>query len=204
VLFRSRERTNDICAQLLAREAGAPELELLTRLMLDRVPDALEHSNRVARYARSIAREMRLDKQAADLLDLGARMHDLGKGAMPEALLTKPSPLTCGETAIMRRHVDAGVEILAATNDLAEAAPIVHASHEWFGGSGYPRQLAGLAIPLASRVIAVADAYDAMTQDRFYRTHLDSADAVGEMLRCCPRQFDPEVVRAFLTVLGRH
>jgi putative two-component system response regulator len=202
--FELRDRTNDVCMLLQERLSGTPELELLAKLMLDRVPDALEHSNRVARYARSIAREMRLDEKAVETLELAAKMHDVGKAAMPEALLTKPSPLTSGETAIMRRHVDAGVEILSATRELCETAPIVHASHEWFGGAGYPRQLAGLAIPLASRIISVADAYDAMTQDRFYRTHLDSADAIGEMLRCCPRQFDPEVVHAFLTVLGRH
>jgi HD-GYP domain-containing protein (c-di-GMP phosphodiesterase class II) len=104
--------------------------------------------------------------------------------------------------AIMRRHVDVGAEILDATRTLRAAAPAVLASHEWFGGGGYPRKLAGAAIPLASRIIAVADAYDAMTEERAYRSACDAADAVTELLRCCPAQFDPEVVRAFLAVLG--
>ena len=206
--FELRERTNDICARLQASVSStvscSRELDWLTRLMLDRVPDAVEHSRRVARFAKSIARELGFDQAAANVLEVAAKMHDVGKAAMPEALLTKPSPLTPGETAIMRRHVEAGVEILAATREMSQAAPIVQASHEWFGGGGYPRQLNGTAIPLASRIISVADAYDAMTQDRAYRNHLDSADAVGEMLRCCPAQFDPDVVGAFLSVLGTH
>ena len=80
----------------------------------------------------------------------------------------------------MRAHVEAGVEILSATSILCATAPIVRASHEWFNGQGYPSGLAGTAIPLASRIISVADAYDAMTQDRRYRTRLDSVEAVSE------------------------
>ena len=80
----------------------------------------------------------------------------------------------------------------------------MRASHEWFGGGGYPRQAAGIAIPFVSRIIAVADAYDAMTQDRAYRIRVDSSDAVAEILRCSPSQFDPEIAAAFLAVLGRH
>ena len=104
----------------------------------------------------------------------------------------------------MRRHVEIGAEIVASTQSLRDAAPLVLGSHEWFAGGGYPLKLAGSAIPLASRIIAVVDAYDAMTQDRHYRSRLDSADAVAELLRCCPTQFDPAIVAAFLAVLGRH
>ena len=112
--------------------------------------------------------------------------------------------LTASEAAIMRRHVNAGAEILEHTKTLRQIAPLVLASHEWFGGAGYPHRLAGADIPLASRIIAVADAYDAMTQDRAYRIHLESSDAVAEILRCTPAQFDPEIVAAFVAVLGRH
>ena len=106
--------------------------------------------------------------------------------------------------AIMRRHVEMGAEILKATRTLGHAAATVLASHEWFGGGGYPRKIAGIAIPFVSRIVAVADAYDAMTQGRADRICLDSADAVAEILRCSPAQFDPEIVGAFLAVLGRH
>ena len=83
-------------------------------------------------------------------------------------------------------------------------APIVLATHEWFGGGGYPQKLSGDEIPLASRVIAVADAYDAMTQTRAYRKRIDSSDAITELLRCCPVQFDPGIVAALFALLSRH
>jgi len=106
--------------------------------------------------------------------------------------------------AIMRQHVELGADILEATRTLTYAAPTVRASHEWFSGGGYPRRTCGAAIPLASRIIAVADAYDAMTQDRVYRIRFNSSDAVAELLRCSPSQFDPDVLTAFLAVLARH
>ena len=202
--YELRDRTACICATMQERRAaGVSELETLTTLMRERVPEAAAHGARVARYARSVSRELRVEHGPGWLLDVAATLHDVGKAAIPEPLIRKPSPLTAGETAIMRQHVDVGAEILTSTGSLAEAAPIVHASHEWFGGNGYPLELAGTAIPLASRIIAVADAYDAMTQDRHHRTHLDSADAIAELLRACPQQFDPEIVAAFLAILER-
>jgi putative nucleotidyltransferase with HDIG domain len=184
--------------------AGATETEAMTALFVDRLPDVAAHSARVARYARAVARELDVDRALGGDLDIAALFHDIGKLAMPEALISKPSPLTRGEMAIMRRHVDMGAEILEATRTLAFAAPAVRASHEWFAGGGYPLGIGGTAIPFVSRIIAVADAYDAMTQDRAYRVRLDSSDAVAEILRCAPAQFDPEIVRTFLSVLGRH
>ena len=93
--------------------------------------------------------------------------------------------------------------ILETSESLRAAAPIVRASHEWFGGGGYPAGIAGTEIPIASRIVSVADAYDAMTQDRVYRHQLDSAEAISELLRCTPSQFDPEIVTSFLSMLGR-
>ena len=184
--------------------AGATEADALAALLLERMPDVAAHGERVARYAQSVARELDVDRALGDDLEIVARFHDLGKMAMPEALISKPSPLTPGEMAIMRQHVDIGAEILESTRALAFAATAVRATHEWFGGGGYPRNAAGIAIPFVSRIIAVADAYDAMTQDRAYRIRYDSSDAVGEILRCSPAQFDPEIVAAFFAVLGRH
>jgi HD-GYP domain-containing protein (c-di-GMP phosphodiesterase class II) len=87
---------------------------------------------------------------------------------------------------------------------LSDAAPAVRASHEWFAGGGYPRKTLGTDIPLAARIIGVVDAYDAMTQDRAYRIRFDGSDAIAELLRCSPTQFDPDILTAFLAVLGRH
>src|SRR5262249_28036748 len=164
----------------------------------------MPHSDRVARFAMSVARELRIDGPEAVSLERAAKMHDIGKLAIPDSLLDKPSPLTPGEQAIVRRHVDAGAEILASTTSLSDLAPVVLATHEWFGGGGYPLKLTGATIPLVSRIIAVADAYDAMTQTRIYRSALDSSEAVAELLRCVNTQFDPDVIAAFLAVLSTH
>lgn len=200
-----RDRAAQIVHLLDTRaRAGVREADALATLLAERMPDVAAHSERVARYARSVARELDVDRALGQDLELAARFHDIGKMAIPEALISKPSPLTAGELAIMGQHVDIGAEILEAMPALAFAAPAVRASHEWYGGGGYPRKLGGTAIPFVSRIVAVADAYDAMTQDRAYRLRFDSSDAVAEILRCSPEQFDPEIVAAFLAVLSRH
>jgi len=183
---------------------GVSESNSLLELAMERTPETAAHGERVARYTVSVAREMGLEHELGPSLVEAARFHDIGKVAMPEALLLKPGPLTPGEMAIMRQHVEVGADILAATRQLADTADAVRASHEWFSGGGYPRKTFGDAIPMAARIIAAVDAYDAMTQDRAYRVRFDSSDAVAELLRCSPAQFDPLVVNAFLAVLGRH
>ena len=200
-----RDRAAQIAHALAARvAAGAGEADALAALLAARMPDVAAHGDRVARYAHSVARELDVDRALGADLDVAARFHDVGKMAMPEALISKPSPLTAGETAIVQRHVEIGAEILESTRSLGFAAPAVRASHEWYGGGGYPQKTAGVAIPFVSRIIAVADAYDAMTQDRAHHLHLGSSNAVAEILRCTPVQFDPEIAAAFLAVVGRH
>jgi response regulator RpfG family c-di-GMP phosphodiesterase len=186
------------------RAGGVDEAETLIELARTRIPDVQEHSERVVRFGLSIAQELGLKVAELKLLESAARFHDIGKLAIPDAVFRKPSPLTAGEAAVMRRHVDAGSDILLATRTLKEAARAVYASHEWFGGTGYPQRLKGPAIPLESRIIAVADAYDAMTQDRCYRSLMGSSQAAAELLRSTPAQFDPAVVTAFLALLARH
>jgi putative nucleotidyltransferase with HDIG domain len=199
------DRTEEICVQLRRRIANdRDEAASLAVLAGETMPDTAAHGERVARFAQSIAGELGAAHVLGETLRIAALFHDIGKAAVPEALLTKPSPLTPGEAAIVRQHVEAGAQILESLPALAMAAPAVRASHEWFGGGGYPARIEGIEIPLASRIIAVADAYDAMTTERTYRVRLTSADAIAELLRCCPAQFDPDVVTAFLAVLGRH
>jgi cyclic di-GMP phosphodiesterase len=195
----------DVANELRSRvAAGMSETDALFAIAAERIPRTMAHADRVTRYAMSMAAELRLDPQEMNVLEIAARFHDIGKAAMPMALLTKPSPLTDGELAIMRRHAEVGGEILQSVDRLAHVAAIVRASNESFGGTGYPDRLSGAEIPLASRIIAVADSYDAMTQTRMYRHRLDSAEAIGEMLRCSPSQFDPAIVDAFIAILGRH
>jgi response regulator RpfG family c-di-GMP phosphodiesterase len=193
-----------ICAELLAVSGrGGDESARLMALAVERDPALVAHGARVARDAVAVGRQLQVSAAEVREIEMAARFHDIGKIAIPASLVDKPSPLTPGELAIMRRHVDAGADLLAATPSLAAIAPLVRASHEWFGGGGYPARLAGAAIPLPSRIIAVVDAYDAMTQDRSYRRRLDSSESISELLRCAPAQFDPEVVIAFLTTLSR-
>lgn len=185
------------------RRQGADEADSLVDLLRARLPDVHAHSERVATYAGDLATTLELDPSMVAMCRLAARLHDIGMLAVPEALLSAPGCLRPGEIAIIRRHVDAGAEILGSTINLAGLVPFVSASHEWFGGGGYPASLSGTAIPLVSRVIAVVDAYDAMTNDRAYRDAVDTVTAAAELLRCTPRQFDPEVVIPFLSTLDR-
>lgn len=200
-----RERTENISAEIRRRTAnGAREADVLLEMSNARMPAMMAHAERVARFAVSVARDLALNHADLALIEDAARFHDIGLLAMPEPLLTKPSPLASGEEALVRRHVEAGAELLSSCRALNHLAHIVFATHEWYGGGGYPLKLQARAIPICSRIIAVAESYDAMTHDRHYRERLDSAEAVSELLRCRATQFDPQVVTAFLGVLGRH
>jgi putative nucleotidyltransferase with HDIG domain len=199
-----RRRTDEICSRLRWNTGAATDIGLLEELATERAPEVMLHGERVARYAQAVAREWRLDADAARLLRTAARFHDIGTVAMPASLITKPAPLTPGEWAVLHRHAEVGAEILSASRQLSELAPIVAATHEWFDGHGYPRQLAGAAIPLASRIIAVADVYDSSTQQRYGRVRIDSAAALTELLHGRGTQFDPDVLDTFLALIGTH
>jgi two-component system, cell cycle response regulator len=128
-------------------------------------------------------------------------LHDIGKLAIPEAILSKPGPLTEDEWAFVRRHTVIGERILRSAPALAGVAPIVRAAHEHFGGGGYPDGIAGEQIPLASRIVAVCDAYQAMVSPRPYRSAMSSEGALAELHACAGTQFDPMVVAAFAAAL---
>jgi two-component system, cell cycle response regulator len=129
---------------------------------------------------------------------LAASLHDIGKMAIPDEILEKAGPLTDEEWKFVRRHTLVGERILLAAPALSHVAGIVRSSHERFDGSGYPDGLAGEAIPLSARIVFVCDAFDAMTSRRSYAGRLSEAEAVDELRREAGRQFDPDVVQAFL------
>src|SRR2546421_39461 len=126
-----------------------------------------------------------------------AELHDVGKLAIPDSILNKPGPLDQEEWAFMRRHTLIGERIVASAVSLREAAPIVRATHERWDGAGYPDGVGGEQIPLAARIIAVCDAFDAMVTTRPYRIGMSPEDALAELRRCAGTQFDPAVVDAF-------
>lgn len=185
------------------RRQGEAEVDTLMTLLEVRLPDVRAHSDRVGAYALHLARVLELDEATVDMAHLAGRLHDIGKLAVPKALLETAAPLRPGEIAIIRRHVDAGADLLADTATLGAIAPLVYASHEWFGGGGYPEDTSGSSIPLVSRLVAVVDAFDAMTHDRAYRGGVQIPAAAEELLRCTPRQFDPDMVIPFLATIAR-
>lgn len=162
-----------------------------------RDPATALHSSRVASYCGEIARGLGLAPTHAERLRVAGVLHDVGKAALPDSILKKPGPLDEGEWAQMRRHPELGARLLADP-DLADVRTWVLAHHERPDGRGYPFGLVGPDIPLEARVLAVADAYEAMTSDRVYRPALGPERAQEELRRGAGSQFDPQVVDAFL------
>jgi HD-GYP domain-containing protein (c-di-GMP phosphodiesterase class II) len=159
-------------------------------------PGSAGHAIRVCRLAREIARMFPLPGRAITTITAAALLHDIGKLAIDAEILRKPGSLTDAERATMRLHVPAGVRLVRAIPALCRAAVLIRASHEWLNGAGYPRGLRGDAIPLGSRIITVADAFDALTHARVYHTPLSPAHAVAQLKRSAGSQFDPRVLRA--------
>ena len=161
------------------------------------------HSERVMRVAVNIAMEMGLDELAVERIRLGGLLHDIGKIGIIESLLEKPASLSVDEFPPMRLHPEKGVAILAPIEQLKEVLPGILHHHERYDGSGYPKGLHGEAIPLAARIISVADSFDAIVSIRPYKQGLSIDHAVDELRRCAGSQFDPVVVEALARYLGR-
>jgi two-component system cell cycle response regulator len=125
----------------------------------------------------------------------------VGKTAIPDAILNKPGPLDEKEWDFIRRHTVIGERIILAAPSLAPTAELVHSSHEAFDGSGYPDALRGEAIPLGARIIAICDAFDAMTSKRAYRGAMPTEDAIAELRRCAGKQFDPDIIEVFCALV---
>src|SRR5229473_1928457 len=184
------------------------DLERSYDITLEALGDALDkkdaetegHSKRVTAFTIAIARAMGLSKDQIAVIARGAFLHDIGKMAVPDAILRKPGKLTPDEILIMQEHCYHGYEILKKIPFLNEAAEIVYAHQERYDGTGYPRGLKGDQIPLGARMFSVADTLDAITSDRPYRPAQSLAAARAEIARWSARQFDPEVVKMFLSM----
>ncbi len=184
------------------------ELERSYDVTLEALGDALDlkdaetegHSKRVTAFTIQIARAIGLDPETQRILARGAFLHDIGKMAIPDAILRKPSRLNEEEKRMMREHSYLGYRILKKIPFLAEAAEVVYAHQEHWDGNGYPRQLKGEEIPLGARIFSVADTLDAITSDRPYRPARSVDEARQEIAEWSGRQFDPEIVSAFLAI----
>jgi putative nucleotidyltransferase with HDIG domain len=158
------------------------------------------HAERVAAYGIEIARVLGMEGLDRPELEFGFLLHDIGKVAVPDAILYKPGLLTGAERALMARHPVVGAEILDGIEFLADAARVVRCHHERWDGSGYPDGLRGQEIPLVARVFAVADVLDALTTDRPYRRGLPLEEARAMIVEASGSHFDPAVVTAFESI----
>lgn len=161
-----------------------------------------EHIEDVAGLGMRLALTLGLDASQAHLVRLAGQLHDIGKVAIPDAVLQKPSRLSDEEWALMQTHAAAGAAIVSRVPALRALAPVIRAHHEWWNGRGYPDGLRGEAIPLPARILTVVDAFSAMTTDRPYRQALGQEAALAELRRCSGIQFDPQVVDALNKVLA--
>ncbi|MET0602165.1 MAG: HD domain-containing phosphohydrolase [Baekduia sp.] len=187
------------------RATGEPDStrEVLLQVLREREPDLHEHLHGVASLAREVARAFDLSAEELDTIVRAAELHDVGKVAVPDAILHKPARLDPAERKIIERHSEVGERILAVAPALRPVARLVRASHERWDGTGYPDGLAGEEIPLGARVVAVCDAFDAMTTDRPYQAGTDADSALEELVRHAGTQFDPAVVAVFARLIVR-
>jgi two-component system, cell cycle response regulator len=179
------------------RSSSVQSRDVLLQALAELRPQLGSHVDAVTVLAEDVARQLGLAPHVIEQVRDAAQLHDIGKIAIPDAILNKPGPLDAEEWTFMRRHTVIGERIVSAAPALAEVALLVRSSHERHDGAGYPDRLAGDAIPMGARIISVCDAFDAMTADRSYRVAMAPQDALAELRRCAGTQFDPRVVEAF-------
>ncbi len=165
--------------------------------------DVDDHQNRVTELAAKSAGLFGLSLQQSQLLKEAARYHDVGLIAVDRELANKPGALHDDERVEIHRHSECGFRILSAVPEYNDIADIVLAHHEWYDGTGYPRNLRGDEIPLLSRILTILDAYDAMTHDRIYKLKYNKKEAINELTRCSGKQFDPELIPVFIDYLNQ-
>jgi diguanylate cyclase (GGDEF)-like protein len=182
--------------------ASRQSTDVLLKVLSERSIELREHLTGVAELAEVTADRLGLPAHEVKLIALAAELHDVGKTAIPDAILNKPGPLDAVEWEFMRRHTVIGQRIILAAPSLAPTAGLVRSSHERWDGTGYPDALRGDSIPLGASIIAVCDAFDAMVSERPYRAAMSLDDALAELRRCAGAQFDPRVVETFCALLA--
>jgi diguanylate cyclase (GGDEF)-like protein/putative nucleotidyltransferase with HDIG domain len=188
-------------ANKLLKERSTAAMESLSATVDARDSYTAGHSRRVQQLALAIGRELGLSQAELDLLGHAALFHDIGKLAIPDAILLKPASLTPDEWSLMQRHAEEGARIIDRLGFLNDAVPAIRHHHERFDGTGYPDRLKGEEIPLGARIIHVADALDSMLTTRIYRAARPAADALGELRRAAGTQFCPRCVGALERIL---
>lgn len=203
-----RKREAVLKGQLAERELFRSRIEMLERLAVTaelRDDSTGEHSYRVGRLAALIAQDYGCDDGTVAMVDIAARLHDVGKIGVPDAILLKPDKLNDAERQIMRQHTIVGAELLSKSNipHMQMAEEIARHHHEWWDGSGYPGRLSGTAIPLAARITALADVFDALTHRRPYKKAWPFVEALEEIASLKGKQFEPELCDLFIALVRR-
>jgi putative nucleotidyltransferase with HDIG domain len=193
----------DIIAKLTLKnyEQFNDMVKIVMKALSEKDPYTQGHSIRVTEYALKIGEELGLNKEKMKELELASVLHDIGKLGIPDKILKKPGRLTKDEFAIMRQHSEKGEQMLAGIKDLEPYKKYVRSHHERYDGFGYPDGLKGEEIPLISRIIFVADTFDAMTSDRPYRKGLSIEVTIEELMKCAGTQFDPLVVATCIRII---
>ncbi len=167
-------------------------------------PPTRDHTERCSWYSTELAKELNLADEEVSILSLASLLHDIGKLVVPDEVLGKPGPLNEDEWRVMRQHPTSAMHILSQMDSVSEALPGILHHHERFDGTGYPDGLAGADIPLASRILTVTDAFDAMTSNRPYRRAMTIEAAIEELEANSGSQFDPEIVEAFVAMITKN
>ncbi len=196
--YNSRLRQEVVDAVIENQVLFMATLTSLANAVDARDPYTHTHSASVATLAEELARRLTLSGEERETAGMAGHLHDIGKIAVPETILQKPAALTEEEFALIREHPERGARILEPLPNFEQVLPAVRYHHERFDGNGYPRRLRGAQIPLLARVLAVCDAWDAMTTDRPYRRALSTDQAAARLREHAGTQFDPEFVEAFL------
>lgn len=187
-----RQRTIEL-ERLLVATVGA-----LANSIEARDPYTRGHTDRVARITLAFCDRLGWERERLSIARMGALLHDIGKIGVPDAILRKPGRLNAEEYELMKQHTIIGAQILQGIDALVPAIPFVLNHHERWDGKGYPHQLAGEAIPVEGRLLAIVDAFDAMTTARVYRAPMSMDAAIAEIRRCAGTQFDPALVPEFV------
>ncbi len=198
LLNRSAERMENVALYEGLYENMLSTLKSMAKILDARDPHTSQHSTRVTNFSLAIADVLGLPQDEKDVLYIAASLHDIGKVGIPDSILLKPDKLTDEEFMTIKRHPDIGADILKQLPPMARETEIIRFHHERYDGKGYPMGIGGLDIPLLSRIITLADSYDAMTSDRPYREGLAVNRAIEEIRRCTGTQFDPELATLFI------
>jgi diguanylate cyclase (GGDEF)-like protein len=183
--------------------SGRQSTDVLLTVLSERSPNLHDHLSNVAELAEAVSRRAGLSEPDVQWIRIAAELHDVGKVAIPDAILNKPGALSAEEWAFMRRHTVIGERIIRSAPSLAPAASLVRSSHERFDGEGYPDGLSALEIETGASIIAICDAYDAMTNHRVYRDPMSPKAALDELRRCAGTQFEPTMVEMFCATIER-